>query len=113
MHTVMVRYCTGCELCLPVCPVDCIMLENATGTITGWAAWSPSQAQLARERYELRATRRKRTQSEHAQSMEALADIKLENLAEHSRITDPEVLKKKKAVIEAAMARARAQRTLT
>jgi electron transport complex protein RnfB len=89
------------------------MLETATGTATGWAAWSPSQAQLARERYELRATRRKRAQSEHAQSMEALADIKLENLAAHSRITDPEVLKKKKVVIEAAMARARAKRPLT
>ena len=113
MHTVIERYCTGCELCLPVCPVDCIMLENVTGTATGWAAWSPSQAQLARERYALRATRRKRMQTEHAQSMEALAAIKLENLAAHSRITDPEVLKQKKAVIEAAMARARARRPLT
>jgi electron transport complex protein RnfB len=110
MHTVIERYCTGCELCLPVCPVDCIVLENATATATGWSAWSPAQAHLARERYALSATRRKRTQSEHAQSMEALAEIKLENLAAHSRITDPEVLKQKKAVIEAAMARARAKR---
>jgi electron transport complex protein RnfB len=42
--------------------------------------------------------------------MQVLAEIKLKNLAAHSRITDPEVLKQKKAVIEAAMARARAKR---
>ncbi len=27
MHTVITHYCTGCELCLPPCPVDCINLE--------------------------------------------------------------------------------------
>jgi electron transport complex protein RnfB len=24
MHTVIADHCTGCELCLPPCPVDCI-----------------------------------------------------------------------------------------
>lgn len=51
MHTVIASQCTGCELCIPVCPVDCIALENASGTATGWAAWSPAQAQNARQRY--------------------------------------------------------------
>ena len=113
MHTVIERYCTGCELCLPVCPVDCIVLENATGAATGWAAWSPAQALLARKRYALRGVRRERTQSEHAQVLKLLAEIKLENLAAHSRITDPEVLKQKKAYIEAARARAREKRSST
>ena len=113
MHTVIERYCTGCELCLPVCPVDCIVLENATGAATGWAAWSPAQALLARKRYALRGVRRERTQSEHAQVLKLLAEIKLENLAAHSRITDPEVLKQKKAYIEPAMARAREKRSST
>jgi electron transport complex protein RnfB len=27
MHTVITTHCTGCELCLPPCPVDCIVLE--------------------------------------------------------------------------------------
>jgi electron transport complex protein RnfB len=110
MHTIIEPYCTGCELCLPVCPVDCIVLENATGAATGWSAWSPAKAQIARERYALRGTRRSHTQSEHTRSMQALAEIKLENLAAHSRITDPEVLKKKKTIIEAALARAREKR---
>jgi electron transport complex protein RnfB len=26
MHTVIAEHCTGCELCLPPCPVDCIDL---------------------------------------------------------------------------------------
>ncbi|MDH5227536.1 MAG: iron-sulfur protein, partial [Gammaproteobacteria bacterium] len=27
MHTVIAAQCTGCELCLPPCPVDCIELR--------------------------------------------------------------------------------------
>ena len=30
MHTVITHFCTGCELCLPPCPVDCISLEKNT-----------------------------------------------------------------------------------
>jgi Na+-translocating ferredoxin:NAD+ oxidoreductase subunit B len=57
MHTVIEANCTGCELCIPVCPVDCIQLENVSGEATGWAAWSPASANLARERYALRVER--------------------------------------------------------
>jgi electron transport complex protein RnfB len=110
MHTVIEKYCTGCELCLPVCPVDCIVIENGSGTATGWAAWSPAQAQWARERHALRGIRRARDQDRQTREMQALAEIKLANLAAHSRIADPQVLEHKKAIIEAAMARARAKR---
>jgi electron transport complex protein RnfB len=27
MHTVIAALCTGCELCVPACPVDCIELH--------------------------------------------------------------------------------------
>jgi electron transport complex protein RnfB len=27
MHTVIEQQCTGCELCLPPCPVDCIEMR--------------------------------------------------------------------------------------
>ena len=110
MHTVIERYCTGCELCLPVCPVDCIHLEAASGEATGWAAWTAAQANLARARYADRTGRRQRHQVEHAQKLEAEAQMKLANLAAHSRIEDPKVLDHKRAIIEAAMARARAKR---
>ena len=29
MHTVIASECTGCELCVPRCPVDCIRMESA------------------------------------------------------------------------------------
>lgn len=110
MHTVIEAYCTGCELCVPVCPVDCIHLENASGTATGWDAWSPAQADLARTRYAAATTRRADTLAAHRSSKSAQAQDKLANMAAHSRITDPDELARKKAFIEAAMARAR-QRT--
>ena len=107
MHTVIEAYCTGCELCLPVCPVDCILLENASGTATGWDAWSPAQADLARTRYAAATIRRTDTLVAHRSSKAAQAQDKLANMAAHSRITDPDELARKKAFIEAAMARAR------
>jgi electron transport complex protein RnfB len=29
MHTVIADDCTGCELCIPPCPVDCITMRAA------------------------------------------------------------------------------------
>jgi electron transport complex protein RnfB len=110
MHTVIEPYCTGCELCIPVCPVDCIVLENASGSATGWAAWTPEQAQQARDRYQFSSWRRTRYKGEHAKSLEEKARAKLADLPAHSQHTDPAVLDKKRAVIEAALARARARR---
>ncbi|TXH86730.1 MAG: RnfABCDGE type electron transport complex subunit B [Rhodoferax sp.] len=110
MHTVIEPYCTGCELCIPVCPVDCIVLENASGSASGWDAWTPEQALQARKRYEFSSWRRKRYAGEHAKRLEEKARMKLADLPAHSQHTDPVVLDKKRAVIEAALARARAKR---
>ena len=110
MHTVIEPDCTGCELCIPVCPVDCIQLEPASGAATGWAAWSAEQARTARQRYEARTLRLAREAEEHADHLEAKARMKLADLPAHSQHTDPAVLDKKRAIIEAALARSRAQR---
>lgn len=110
MHTVLEADCTGCELCLPVCPVDCIIVENASGTATGWAAWSDQQAAHARQRYALHLERTQRTEAEHAQRLEEKARMKLADLPAHSQHTDPATLDKKRAIIEAALARAKARR---
>ena len=110
MHTVIEAYCTGCELCLPVCPVDCIELENVTGTATGWAAWSRPQADLAQVRYEFHSNRSNRDKGENDKRLEEKAVLKLSDLSSHSLHTDPGILDKKRAVIEAALARARAKR---
>lgn len=110
MHTVIEAHCSGCELCLPVCPVDCIALANVSGSATGWDAWSQAQADTARHRYELRSHRQKREARENDQRLEEKARLKLSDLASHSQHTDPVMLDQKRAVIEAALARARAKR---
>ena len=110
MHTVIEPYCTGCELCLPVCPVDCIEVETVTGSATGWAAWSSQQAEQARQRYEFHQLKSQREALENDKRLEEKAVLKLSDLAAHSQYTDPAVLDKKRAVIEAALARARAKR---
>lgn len=110
MHTVIEAYCTGCELCLPVCPVDCIELEIASVDATGWDAWPQHLADTARKRYESAITRRSRDLNEHGQRLEEKARTKLADLGAHSQHTDPAVLNNKRAVIEAALARARARR---
>lgn len=109
MHTVIERWCTGCELCLPVCPVDCIRTESASGNLTGWAAWSADEAKTALERYEFRSTRLIREEREHQKKLENRAIEKLGDLGKHSHHTDPVVLDKKRQIIEAAIARARAR----
>jgi len=110
MHTVIEPYCTGCELCLPVCPVDCISLEVVSGANTGWQAWTTAQAEQGRARYEQRKLRLAREQIEHDRLLEAKAHMKFADLEAHSMHSDPATLDKKRAVIEAALARARAKR---
>lgn len=110
MHTVVEPYCTGCELCIPVCPVDCIQMDNVSGGHTGWAAWSAEQAGTARQRYAFHLMRVQREQQENEARLEEKAKAKLADLPAHSQHTDPAVLDKKRAVIEAALARARARR---
>ncbi len=110
MHTVIEPYCTGCELCIPVCPVDCISLENATGDRTGWQAWSPADADQALERYEWRQQRLQRDAVEHEQRLQEKSKAKLADLAALTHDAVGAQLERKKAVIEAALARARAKR---
>ncbi len=94
MHAVIEADCTGCELCLPVCPMDCIALEEASAGATGWAAWSPAQADAARTRHAARQARLARDAREE--------DDRLSAKAEAAAAEDP-----KRAAIAAALARAR------
>lgn len=110
MHTVIEADCTGCELCVPVCPVDCIRLEAVTPGATGWAAWSAPQADQARQAYRARTTRLAAAVHTHAETQQAKAEHKLAHLEALTRANTPDELQRKRNVIEAALARARAQR---
>jgi electron transport complex protein RnfB len=110
MHTVIDDQCTGCELCVPVCPVDCIALVPVSGDRTGWAAWSAGQAQAALNRYEFHKIHVEREQREHDERLAAKAMTKLADLAAHTKGADPAELARKRAVIEAALQRAKARR---
>ena len=110
MHTVMATHCTGCELCIPVCPVDCISLVHVSGELSGWSAWSAPQADAARGRYALHQIRLAKEPQAKGERLAKKAETKLADLAAHSNHTEPAILDAKRAVIEAALARARARR---
>lgn len=111
MHTVIESACTGCDLCLPVCPVDCIEMVPVSGDKTGWAAWSAELATQARVRYEARQIRLVQEEREHAARQEAKAAMKLADLETHTHVAeDPDKdMARKRAIIEAAMAKAKAR----
>ena len=110
MHTVVEPYCTGCELCIPACPVDCISLEPIDINLSGWASWPQELADLARQRYDVRTARLKREAVEHDERLAAKAVKKLADLPAHTKGTEhaPEV-DRKRAIIEAALAKAKAR----
>jgi electron transport complex protein RnfB len=110
MHTVVERYCTGCELCVPVCPVDCIGLENVTGNRSGWQAWSQAEAAQALDRYESRARRQVRSEQEHALRLQEKTKPEPVDLAVPAHAARGPEADRKREVIEAALARARAKR---
>ncbi len=109
MHVIVDAQCTGCELCIPACPVDCISLVEVSGQRSGWAAWSAPQAAEAAERHAFHKLRRSRDRQENDARLQARAASKLADLAQASRITAAPELERKRAMIEAAMARARAK----
>lgn len=114
MHTVIEPYCTGCELCVPVCPVDCIALEPVHPTLTGWDAWPQALADQARARYAARKERLQREEAEHQARLQAKALKKLADLEAHTQVPSGDQaeseLARKRAIIEAALAKARQQR---
>ena len=110
MHTVIEPDCTGCELCVAVCPVDCISLENVTSERTGWQAWSQPQADRALERYQFHRSKAQRQTHAITDRLERKALEKLSDLPAHTDGAQGQEAARKRAVIEAALARSRARR---
>ncbi|MEO8037382.1 MAG: electron transport complex subunit RsxB [Betaproteobacteria bacterium] len=112
MHTVLLDACTGCDLCLAPCPVDCIeMVSVGELRDRGFAVAQHDPAQWrrpaasARIRFEARRARLARERAVHEERLAVKAREKLASL-------DPAAPdgERKRAVIEAALERARARR---
>ncbi len=86
LHGVLSSLCSGCELCIPPCPVDCIAMEPAG------RSWALEDARAARARYEARHRRVASRRDATARSADE---------------------RKRKAAVDAALARARARRAAT
>lgn len=108
MHVVLSDWCTGCDLCIPPCPVDCITMINITGEQSGWDAWSPELAGLARSRYESRDLRLDREQRDNDERLAKKAAAKLATVNAESPDSEDAVKEqeRKRAIIAAAIARA-------
>jgi electron transport complex protein RnfB len=107
MHSVITTDCNGCELCVPVCPVDCIRMDSVTPGQTAWAAWSTEQAQASRRLYQRRQARQPEAERRQAERQAHKAEAKLADLGAHLKA--PSAAESKRAVIEAALAKARAR----
>lgn len=102
MHGVLAGWCTGCELCVAPCPVDCISMKPVAPA----RPWTDTDAGLARRRYYARRDRLAADKREREQKLAAKSTAAIPP-------TDPRLAEaeaRKKAIIAAAMERARAQR---
>ena len=91
MHTVVTDLCSGCDLCIVPCPVDCIEMIPAEGAD---AVWDQVRAGAARTRFERREARLSSERKERAL---------------RARRPEPSS-ERKRAIIAAALERARAKR---
>ncbi len=105
MHTVIESQCTGCDLCLPPCPMDCIAMVPVQPP----RAWTRADAEAARRRYAERNARRATEQDRNERRLAEKAVAKLAELDARDDLTAEQVARRK-SVVEAALARARARR---
>ena len=110
MHTVIEASCTGCELCVPACPVDCIRMAGIGHSLTGWDAWSAAEADAARRRHQFRRLRLERAQRENDERLAAKARPAAGATPNPPPAADGTAPPSKRALIDAALARAKAAR---
>ena len=109
MHTILPGLCTGCDLCVAPCPVDCISMLPVTDERSGWDAWSQEQADAARVRHDFRTERLQRERAENDARLAAKAVAKMKEVTAETCNTPEQLAEKerKRAIIAAAMERAR------
>lgn len=101
MHTVLPALCTGCELCVAPCPVDCIEIFSSPDKLP----WSNHDALEARARFEQRNARRERAARDDHDRFGAQAESQMQTMP----LADPNTDGRKRSIIEAAIAKAKAR----
>jgi electron transport complex protein RnfB len=105
MHTVLPSACTGCDLCLPPCPMDCIAMVPLEPP----RAWTTADADAARSRFEARQSRLARERARRDDRLAARALARPGGPGARDEPA-PAEMARKKAVVQAAIERARARR---
>jgi Na+-translocating ferredoxin:NAD+ oxidoreductase subunit B len=81
MHTVISAECTGCELCVAPCPVDCIIMKPLSTLLS--SGQKTAQKMTAMHRYEARNYRKENEALEKAEKArkqkEALLKVRSES----------------------------------
>ncbi|MBI3774642.1 MAG: RnfABCDGE type electron transport complex subunit B [Gammaproteobacteria bacterium] len=72
MHSVIADECTGCELCIPPCPVDCIVMVPA---VADSVENKPARAEQGRRRHLFREQRLARDRAERKQRQQLKPSI--------------------------------------
>jgi len=103
MHSVIDALCTGCDLCVPPCPVDCIAMREVEPA----APWRDDDARTARARHDARRERLARRHAERDERLAQRAARKLAAFDAQAGDGGEAAARRKRAVIEAALARSR------
>jgi electron transport complex protein RnfB len=115
MHTVLIAQCTGCALCLPSCPVDCIEMSTleelsrrGSAEARVYAAVPVAQdATRWRDRYDWH--RQRSSQPRDRAQARRVADDETSPAAISGLQAQPDV-EQRRAAVQAALARARVRR---
>jgi electron transport complex protein RnfB len=105
MHTVLPQACTGCDLCVAPCPMDCIAMKPVEPA----REWTQADADRSRRRMQARKARLAREKAENDERLAARALAKLDELDGRDDLSC-EQIEQKKAIVAAAIERARARR---
>ena len=107
MHSVIPEWCNGCDLCVAPCPMDCIAMVPVQPP----RKWNDQDALDSRSRYEARQRRLALARDERDEMLLRKAQVKHDELAAREDLAADQV-DRKRAVVQAAIERARARRQL-
>lgn len=118
LHAIIPELCTGCALCLPPCPVDCIEMVEPPAALAGWTREDGNDARVRLNRRDARLARLAGSERTRlAGHGDAARTAETSSIPSSMTSVPPSALalspqtstERKRMMIEAAVARARAQ----